>query len=239
MLYPPTFNPNVAFGAGLSTTENGAGQPMQMGYHHPGTSPNFHAIGHANHFLYGFPGFAVANPHLGGGVGNTPEAHLNHRPHGGQQPISGMTPLMFAGIPASFQMARGSLRQEENNYPAVLQVVSADSQAENSMQVAHASLVPFENVAQLQQPKKWVRWGEHEDQILTRAVDQWGENNFRYISEQIFHGSRSEVQCKNRWKKVIRTNLILVCFDILLWLRNSFISSHLLRSVLFRRFNLD
>jgi len=80
--------------------------------------------------------------------------------------------------------------------------------------VAHASLVPFENVAQLQQPKKWVRWSEHEDQILTRAVDQWGENNFRYISEQIFHGSRSAVQCKNRWMKVIPTNLLLVCFDI-------------------------
>ncbi len=47
MLYPPTFNPNVAFSAGFSMTDNGAGQPMQMGYHHPGTSPHFHATGHA------------------------------------------------------------------------------------------------------------------------------------------------------------------------------------------------
>lgn len=212
MLYPPTFNPNfhANFGAGLSATNNnGSSQPMQMGYHHPGTSPSFHAMGHANHYLYGYPNFAVTNPHLtnGGGVGHTPDAHSNHDGgNGGQQRISGMTPLMFAGVPSLNQhMTHGLSRQEGNNFhPAVLQVVSADSQAEEvSSQVAQASLVPFGNVSSLQQPKKWVRWSDHEDQILTRAVDQWGENNFRYISEQIFHGSRTEVQCKNRWKKVI------------------------------------
>ena len=208
MLYPPTFNPNfnVAFGAGLST--NGAGHPMQMGYH-PGTSPGFHSMGHANYYMYGYPSFAMANHHLtnnGGGVGHTPGAHSNngHEIHGGQQ-ISGMTPLAFAAMPANIPFARGLPGQEGNNFhhPAVLQVVSADSLMENSSRPAQVSVVQYGNAASLQQPKKWVRWSDHEDQMLSRAVDQWGENNFRYISEQIFHGTRTEVQCKNRWKKVI------------------------------------
>jgi myb proto-oncogene protein len=54
----------------------------------------------------------------------------------------------------------------------------------------------------LQKPKKWVRWSEQEDQHLRRAVRTLGENNFKMISERVFHGTRSEVQCKNRWKKV-------------------------------------
>jgi hypothetical protein len=33
-------------------------------------------------------------------------------------------------------------------------------------------------------------------------VEQYGENNFRHISEQVFQGTRTEQQCKNRWKKV-------------------------------------
>ena len=217
MLYPPTFNPNfnVEFGAGHSTTNTGAGQAMQMGYHHPGTSPSFHAMGQTNHYLYGFPSYAVAHPHLtnGGGVGHTPDAHSNrdvgNETHGGQQPIpiSGMTPLAF--MPANIHMARGPSGQEGNNFhPAVLQVVSTDSQVDNSSRTAQVSMVPYGNVASLQQPKKWVRWSEHEDHLLSRAVNQWGENNFRYISEQIFHGSRTEVQCKNRWKKVIFNRLM-------------------------------
>ena len=32
-------------------------------------------------------------------------------------------------------------------------------------------------------------------------MDRYGENNFRHISKQIFQGLRTEVQCKNRWKK--------------------------------------
>jgi hypothetical protein len=54
----------------------------------------------------------------------------------------------------------------------------------------------------LQQPKKWVRWSEQEDQYLRRAVHTLGENSFKMISEKVFHGTRTEVQCKNRWKKV-------------------------------------
>jgi hypothetical protein len=56
-------------------------------------------------------------------------------------------------------------------------------------------------VVQLQQPKKWVRWSDYEDQVLGGAVDRYGDNNCRHISEQIFQGLRTEVQCKNRWKK--------------------------------------
>jgi hypothetical protein len=116
----------------------------------------------------------------------------------------------------------------------VMQVVSADSQAENA---SGASVAPFGNVASLQKPKKWVRWSDHEDQILTRAVDRWGENNFRHISEQIFHGSRTEVQCKNRWKKVI-FRISSQCSSLLLSC-NIIILVCFLFLTLFRLFNLD
>lgn len=53
-----------------------------------------------------------------------------------------------------------------------------------------------------------VRWSDQEDACLSRAVQQWGENNFRHISEQIFHGTRSESQCKNRWKKALQPGLV-------------------------------
>jgi hypothetical protein len=32
-------------------------------------------------------------------------------------------------------------------------------------------------------------------------VDRYRENNFQHISEQIFQGLQTEVQCKNQWKK--------------------------------------
>jgi hypothetical protein len=59
-------------------------------------------------------------------------------------------------------------------------------------------MVPMGNVVvQLQQPKKWVRWSDYEDQVLGGVVDRYGDNNCRHISEQIFQGLRTEVQCKN------------------------------------------
>jgi hypothetical protein len=60
----------------------------------------------------------------------------------------------------------------------------------------------------LQEPKKWVRWSEQEDLHLRRAVIALGENNFKTISERVFHGTRSEVQCKNRWKKALQPGLV-------------------------------
>lgn len=72
------------------------------------------------------------------------------------------------------------------------------------MLVHNGMLVPQQGMAAipLQEPKKWVRWSEQEDQHLRRAVQAFGEHNFKLISERVFHGARSEVQCKNRWKKV-------------------------------------
>ncbi|KAL7515470.1 hypothetical protein ACHAXN_012791 [Cyclotella atomus] len=66
----------------------------------------------------------------------------------------------------------------------------------------------FNQQIPLQEPKKWVRWSEQEDQHLRRAVQAYGEHNFKLISERIFHGARSEVQCKNRWKKALQPGLV-------------------------------
>ena len=55
-------------------------------------------------------------------------------------------------------------------------------------------------------------WSDYEDQFLRRAVALHGENNFKFIAENIFNNTRNKSQCKNRWKKVCR----LHCFNKLL-----------------------
>lgn len=44
------------------------------------------------------------------------------------------------------------------------------------------------------------RWQPHEDELLTAAVNQCGEANWKSIAERV--GSRNHVQCLQRWKKV-------------------------------------
>jgi hypothetical protein len=144
----------------------------------------------------------------------------------------GMTPLVFAALPANFQLSSlhsvggGSFYEYNNDaaanayHPGLLQVVSTedgtmfDGGGGGTNGGSNATTIPYHHVrmvpmpamgtivAPLQQPKKWVRWSEDEDRILDKAVEQYGENNFRQISEQVFQGTRTEQQCKNRWKKV-------------------------------------
>ena len=213
----PNHNFNPAFGGGGGLVQ----QPMMMqhmnflgasspGYHHHAAGQQSHNIGH---YLYGYgPGFAAVQHHtttaMNGGKAGTPGDRSNDDGTDGEgghhrrtRPMSGMTPLVFAGMPSNFQ----------GSFQPVLQVVSTDSQADdhgNGMAAGRGvRMLPMGNVmVPMQQPKKWVRWSDHEDQVLGRAVEQYGENNFRHISEQIFHGSRTEVQCKNRWKKVSCTS---------------------------------
>lgn len=112
--------------------------------------------------------------------------------------------------------------QYQHPHQQIMNVVSSDSQGDNnhgSTNSNHGTVfnpngqavivngvmieggVPGMAIP-LQQPKKWVRWSEQEDQYLRRAVHTLGENSFKMISEKVFHGTRTEVQCKNRWKKV-------------------------------------
>ena len=56
----------------------------------------------------------------------------------------------------------------------------------------------------LQKPKMWVRWSADEDELLRRAVQKHGDHDFNLISEQIFHGSRTETQCRNRWQRAVQ-----------------------------------
>jgi hypothetical protein len=219
---------NPAFGGGGGGLDQ---QPMMQhmnflgasspGYHHhaAGGRQQQHGIGH---YVYGYgPGFAAVQHHhhhhatttsaMDGGGSGTPGDRSNEDDcadgggggHRGRRarPMSGMTPLVFAGVPANFQ----------GGFQPVLQVVSTDSlggddddRGNGAAPAGRVRMLPMGNhvMVPMQQPKKWVRWSDHEDQVLSRAVEQYGENNFRHVSERIFHGSRTEVQCKNRWKKV-------------------------------------
>ena len=198
-------NPNfgIAFGTGHPFMIN---QPMYLGGF-PGTShdvanlfgcvgPSFHPVTTAN---------PTAGPHSNG-INN------EHGGHGGSRRpsnMSGMTPMLFGGgVPANIGMAAAPAPLA---HPAVMQVVSSDSASETITDIAgrrvhqprtQVAMVPAGNAVQLQKPKKWVRWSEQEDTLLRRAVYQWGEGAFGDISEQIFRGSRTDTQCKNRWKTV-------------------------------------
>ena len=96
-------------------------------------------MGHVNH-LFGYgPGFSMSH-HSIANHSNTPCAHSNNEDgseghDGGQpKPISGMNLLIFvpAGMPANNHMVvRASVGHDGNYHPAVLQVVSPDSQTEN------------------------------------------------------------------------------------------------------------
>jgi len=48
-------------------------------------------------------------------------------------------------------------------------------------------------------------WSDYEDQILRITVDEQGYDDFQYVSEEVFKGTRSYDQCKNRWKDVSGT----------------------------------
>ena len=202
-------NPNfgIAIGTGHPIMIN---QPMHLGGF-PGTShdavnlfgcvgPSFHPVTMAN---------PTAGPHSNG-INNE---YGTEGGGGSRWPpnMSGMTPMLFGGgVPANIGMAAAPAPLA---HPAVMQVVSSDSASDTITDVAAAgrhvnhprtqvAMVPAGNAVQLQKPKKWVRWSEQEDTLLRRAVYQWGEGAFGDISEQIFRGSRTETQCKNRWKTV-------------------------------------
>lgn len=228
---------------------------FEMWQNHGGMSPAFSYP--ATHYLPSM-GAAAMPP---AAQNNTPNATANAP---AEQKISGMTPLVFSGMPhgmphamhhmphamshAGYQypsnaMALRNVVNAEGQIQQIYQVVSSDSQgdAPNMAAPAPMPLIMHNGMLMsagpgltipLQEPKKWVRWSEQEDQHLRRAVQHLGENSFKYISETIFHGARSEVQCKNRWKKVRFTG-----FAALLLSRNltSFSSIATQR----RHFNLD
>ena len=157
------------------------------------------------------------------GSNNNEERHDGGHNDGNRRhsSMSGMTPMVFGGgVPTNNPMVAAPAPLA---HPAVMQVVSSDSAIDHKpltdiagrpvhrpMPSVAMSMVPVSNVVGLQKPKKWIRWSEQEDALLRRAVMQWGEGAFREISEQIFRGSRTENQCKNRWKKV-SCNLPVLC----------------------------
>lgn len=217
-----------------------------------GLSPGIQE-GMGGSYFYGYPGYAstamhhnhsasmlTANNNGGGSINFTPDyddAGGNGITEGDDQQQQqqfeqirpmGMTPLVFSGLPANFQLSSlhsggggGSFYEysaaASAYHPGLLQVVSTEdgtmldgsgsgfgTGGSNGMTVPWMVPMPAMGtvVASLQQPKKWVRWNEDEDRILGKAVEQYGENNFRQISDQVFQGTRTEQQCKNRWKKV-------------------------------------
>lgn len=101
-----------------------------------------------------------------------------------------------------FSTAPGASMSESTMQP--MQMAMPPMLVQNGMMLHQPGLVSIP----LQEPKKWVRWSEQEDLHLRRAVQAFGEHNFKMISERVFHGARSEVQCKNRWKKALQPGLV-------------------------------
>lgn len=201
---------------------------FDMWNNHGSMSPAFY---HAPHYLSSSIGTAAM-----------PMAENDDTPDvSADQKISGMTPLVFSAMPhAGFHypsnaMAIRNVVNADGHVQQIYQVVSSDSQGDNINVVAPAPLAPMivhngmllssgvpGMAIPLQKPKKWVRWSEQEDQHLRRAVKTLGENNFKMISERVFHGTRTEVQCKNRWKKVRLFRVMDLRLNFTFDLRNHF-----------------
>ena len=203
-----------------------ANQPMSMASGFPGTSPGYgHAgMGH-NPNLYGYgQGLAMApapaaaatgagrespdgsNGNDGAGEGGDAAAARRRR----SSSLSGMTPLVFAptAMPVNHHAMVARAPVPAASFHPLMHVVSTDPQIDNGGAVRPVMMMPVGNVGELEQPKRWVRWSDNEDNILRTSVAHLGENNFRHISENIFRGTRSESQCKNRWKKALQPGLV-------------------------------
>jgi len=181
---PPQFNP-AGLGLGYAAAFGGGGMhglPGQMAY--PPNHPSF------NHHLYGSypppPGLYYPQGGNGGQIGGGGAHHHPAMYHHPQMPPHHGAP-MYGG-------------------QALLQsVVSTDSQTDvnnnNTNQVAPTAVASAAATVPVE-AKKWARWSDQEDQMLRSAVEQSGDNNWDCISKHVFGGSRSDKQCKNRWKKV-------------------------------------
>ena len=53
---------------------------------------------------------------------------------------------------------------------------------------------------------KYVKWTEEEDDILRRAIDQYGEKRWTLISQHLTR--RTSHNCRNRWFRAINPRLI-------------------------------
>ena len=180
---PPQFNP-AGLGLGYAAFGGGGmpGLPGQMAYppnHHPSFNHHLYGSYHPPPGLY-YPQGGNGGGQVGGGAHQYPMYHPQMPPHHGAP--------MYGG-------------------QALLQtVVSTDSQTDvhnpnNTNQVAPTAMASAASTVPVE-AKKWARWSDLEDQMLRSAVEQSGDNNWDYISKHVFGGSRSDKQCKNRWKKV-------------------------------------
>ncbi len=184
---PAVFNPNVSIASGTGLPPIAslvAAEPM-----HLGGFPGWGAGGHTNMFGYGAPYHpTMVNPAANDapGAAHFPNSNNEESIQPPKQFISGMMPMMFGGgMPANDPMVAA---QAPLAHPALMQVVSSDSRIDDKPLTDIAgepvTMVSTGNAVALQKPKKW------------------GEGAFGKISEKIFLGSRSESQCKSRWKKV-------------------------------------
>jgi len=122
-------------------------------------------------------------------------------------------PIPFAAYPPFFQPPPPSAiwppnngRRQERSFSAVGSLAACPLQQQQSTRVIHntSPLGCAGGRTVLQKPKMWARWSNDEDELLRKAVQKHGDHDFNLISEQIFHGSRTETQCRNRWQRAVQ-----------------------------------
>ena len=148
------------------------------------------------------PGLPQLSPPPGLGL----QMPMSLPPPGSHNGMPSLSPSMFHHYPQPQMaaVARASVPMAQYYGQQYLtQVVSTDQS-----EVAAAVPTSVVQGGTKQQSKRWVRWSDHEDQILRLAVERSGDNNWKIISDNVFNGSRSESQCKNRWKKALQPGLV-------------------------------
>lgn len=103
---------------------------------------------------------------------------------------------------ASSQKVKFNHNFRPAEFKTIVSVVSEDSPTGNDIAVKE----PDRRIREKRKSgRKWIRWSREEDQTLRNAVRIEGQPpNWKMISKTYFNGQRTDIQCKNRWKKVSR-----------------------------------
>ena len=140
----------------------------------------------------------------GGGL-----AVLPVQPFGIFQPIVPVAYPLYPPPPPVWpsQQQHWDNKERSGSLPAACPLQQQQQQQQSTRVIHNTSPLERGKRNILQKPKMWVRWTADEDELLKKAVQKHGDHDFNLISEQIFHGSRTETQCRNRWQRAVQPGI--------------------------------
>jgi hypothetical protein len=164
---------------------------------------------------------ALPTAHTRGRTDNCTRKVAPDAPVSGASPVSELSTLLahvgpIGSVVSSDVNDDAIFGLPPNAAPNVLPAGSRVVQTPDGPAVLLSSLQTVAHpVARSSAPRQFQHWTEEEDALLNNAaaIEGGPPHNWKKISRKYFLGSRSDSQCKGRWKKVRRTSCdSLRCF---------------------------